>query len=62
MGKPKSPQQEEFSNVPKAKLVTEPTQQHSEQDIGGHLNEIERGASAFIEGAIARFAAKHRVT
>ncbi len=61
MGELKASQQEEFSNVAKAQLVTEPTQQHLEHDISGHLNEIERGASPLVAGAIARLAAIHRV-
>ena len=43
----------------KAQLVAQPTQQHLKHDIGGHLDEVEGGASPFIEGAMTILAAKH---
>lgn len=62
MRKLEPPQQEEFSNVAKAELVAQPTQQDLKDDVGGYFNEIEGCASAFIEGAATIFAAKHCIT
>lgn len=61
MSELKPPQQEEFGNIAKAKLIAQVTQQHLEHDIAGHLSEVEGGTSAFIAGAMSILAVKHGI-
>ena len=46
------------SRLPVTQLIAQATEEHLEHDVGGHLQEVEGGAGAFIEGPITASAAK----